>query len=44
MVVPLDKIDAMKPAFDKSSQREAKIIAAAKENRGVEAIKAAYKG
>ena len=29
VVVPLDKIDAMKPAFETLSQREAKIIAAA---------------
>jgi len=44
VVVPLNVIDAMKPALDKLTQREARIILAAKENKGVEAIKAAYKG
>jgi regulator of RNase E activity RraA len=44
VVVPLDTIDAMKPAFDKLSAREAAIIAAAKSGKGVAAIKAAYKG
>jgi len=44
VVVPLGVIDAMKPAFEKLSQREARIILAAKENKGVAAIKAAYKG
>jgi regulator of RNase E activity RraA len=44
VVVPVDKIDAMKPAFDKLSQREAAIILAAREGKGVAAIKAAYKG
>jgi regulator of RNase E activity RraA len=44
VVVPLNVIDAMKPAFDKLSAREAKIIEAAKGNKGVAAIKAAYKG
>jgi regulator of RNase E activity RraA len=44
VVVPLDTIDAMKPAFDKLSAREASIIAAAKSGKGVAAIKAAYKG
>jgi regulator of RNase E activity RraA len=44
VVVPLAVIDGMKPAFEKLAQREAKIIAAAKENKGVAAIKAAYKG
>jgi regulator of RNase E activity RraA len=43
-VVPLDTIDAMKPAFDKLSAREASIIAAAKSGKGVAAIKTAYKG
>ncbi len=44
VVVPIDKIDAMKPAFEQLSAREGKIIAAAKEGKGVEAIKAAMKG
>jgi regulator of RNase E activity RraA len=44
VVVPLNVIDAMKPAFDKLAAREAKIIDAAKANKGVEAIKAAMKG
>jgi regulator of RNase E activity RraA len=44
VVVPLDVIDALKPAFDKLSAREAAIIAAAKSGKGVAAIKAAYKG
>jgi len=44
VVVPLNVIDAMKPAFDKLAAREAKIIEAAKQNKGVDAIKAAYKG
>jgi regulator of RNase E activity RraA len=43
VVVPLDLIDAMKPALDKLTAREAKIIEAAKENLGIEAIKAAMK-
>jgi regulator of RNase E activity RraA len=44
VVVPIDTIDAMKPAFDKLAAREANIIEAAKQNKGVEAIKAAYRG
>ena len=44
VVVPADKIDDMKPALGKLSARESKIIEAAKQNQGVEAIKAAYKG
>jgi regulator of RNase E activity RraA len=44
VVVPIDKIDAMKPAFEQLSAREGRIIAAAKEGKGVEAIKAAMKG
>jgi regulator of RNase E activity RraA len=44
VVVPLNVVDALKPAFDKLSAREAAIIAAAKSGKGVEAIKAAYKG
>src|SRR5262245_44338617 len=44
VVVPADKIDAMKAALEGLSAREAKIIAAAKSGAGVEAIKAAMKG
>jgi regulator of RNase E activity RraA len=44
IVVPLDKIDAMKTALEGLSAREAKIIAAAKSGAGVAAIKAAMKG
>jgi regulator of RNase E activity RraA len=44
VVVPLNVIDAMKPAFDKLAAREARIIEAARQNKGVEAIKAAMKG
>jgi regulator of RNase E activity RraA len=41
IVVPVDKIDAMKAANEGLSAREAKIIAAAKAGGGVAAIKAA---
>jgi regulator of RNase E activity RraA len=44
VVVPLDVIDAMPKAFDQLAAREAKIIAAARDGKGVAAIKAAYKG
>jgi regulator of RNase E activity RraA len=44
IVVPTDKIDAMKAALDGLAAREAKIIAAAKAGGGVAAIKAAMKG
>jgi regulator of RNase E activity RraA len=44
VVVPLDKIDAMRAALDGISAREAKIIAAAKGGGGVAAIKAAMAG
>ena len=44
VVVPIDKIDAMKAANEGLSAREAKIIAAAKAGGGVAAIKAAMKG
>jgi regulator of RNase E activity RraA len=44
VVVPVDKIDAMKAASDTLAAKEAKIIEAAKSGRGVEAIKAAMKG
>ena len=43
VVVPVDKIDAMKAAADGLAAREAKIIAAAKSGGGVNAIKAAMK-
>src|SRR5262245_58452618 len=44
IVVPADKIDAMKVALDGLAAREAKIIAAAKAGGDVAAIKAAMKG
>jgi regulator of RNase E activity RraA len=45
VVVPLDKIDAMKPALDKLLAHEAKIISAARApGANVEAIKAAIRG
>jgi regulator of RNase E activity RraA len=44
IVVPVDKIDAMKTALDGLAAREAKIIAAAKSGGGVAAIKAAMQG
>jgi regulator of RNase E activity RraA len=44
IVVPVDKIDAMKAAAEGLAAREAKIIAAAKGGGGVAAIKAAMKG
>ena len=44
IVVPLDTIDGMKAAAEKLAATEAKIIAAAKSGKGVEAIKAAMKG
>jgi regulator of RNase E activity RraA len=44
IVVPTDKIDAMKAALDGLAAREAKIIAAAKAGGDVAAIKAAMKG
>jgi regulator of RNase E activity RraA len=44
VLVPLDKIDAMKAAADKLAATEARIIAAAKSGGGVAAIKAAIKG
>jgi regulator of RNase E activity RraA len=44
IVVPVDKIDAMKAVLDVLAAREAKIIAAAKAGSGVAAIKAAMKG
>jgi regulator of RNase E activity RraA len=44
IVVPTDKIEAMRRALDGLSAREAKIIAAAKAGGDVAAIKAAMKG
>ncbi len=44
IVVPVDTIDGMKTAADKLVATEAKIIAAAKSGKGVEAIKAAMQG
>jgi regulator of RNase E activity RraA len=44
IVVPINTIDGMKAASEKLVATEAKIIAAAKSGRGVEAIKAAMKG
>jgi len=44
VVVPTDKIDAMQKALDGLMKQEARIIAAAKSGKGVEAIKAAFRG
>jgi regulator of RNase E activity RraA len=44
IVVPADKIDAMKSAFDSLAAREAKIIAAARAGGDLESIKAAMRG
>ncbi len=44
VVVPVDKVDAMQAALDGLMQQEARIIAAAKSGKGVEAIKAAFRG
>jgi regulator of RNase E activity RraA len=44
IVVPVNTIDGMKAAAEKLTATEAKIIAAAKSGKGVEAIKAAMKG
>jgi regulator of RNase E activity RraA len=44
IVVPVNTIDGMKDAADKLGATEAKIIAAAKSGKGVEAIKAAMQG
>jgi regulator of RNase E activity RraA len=44
IVVPVDKIDAMKTALDGLAAREAKIITAAKSGGGVAVIKAAMQG
>lgn len=44
VVVPLDLLDKLKPAFDTISAHEARIIEAAKSGGGVEKIKAAIRG
>jgi regulator of RNase E activity RraA len=45
VVVPVDKIDAMRPAFDKLTAQEARIIQAARDpGATVESIKAALRG
>ncbi len=44
IVVPVETIDGMKAAAEKLAATEAKIIAAAKSGKGVEAIKAAMQG
>jgi len=44
IVVPLNTIDGMKAAAEKLAATEARIIAAAKSGKGVEAIKAAMQG
>jgi regulator of RNase E activity RraA len=44
VVIPIHKIDAMQAALDGLMAQEAKIIAAAKSGKGVEAIKAAFRG
>jgi regulator of RNase E activity RraA len=44
VIVPVEKIDAMKDALDGLLKQEARIIAAAKSGQGVEAIKAAFRG
>ena len=44
VIVPPDKTDAMQAALDGLMKQEARIIAAAKSGKGVEAIKAAFRG
>ena len=44
IVVPVNTIDGMKDAADKLAATEARVIAAAKSGKGVEAIKAAMQG
>jgi len=44
VIVPVDKIDAMKGALDGLMKQEQRIIAAAKSGKGVDAIKAAFRG
>ena len=44
VIVPPDKADALQAALDGLMKQEARIIAAAKSGKGVEAIKAAFRG
>lgn len=44
VVVPADKIDDLQAALDGLLKQEARIIAAAKSGKGLEAIKAAFRG
>jgi regulator of RNase E activity RraA len=44
VVVPIETVDAMKPALDGLMKQEARIISAAKSGGSVEAIKAAFRG
>ena len=44
IVVPVDRIDAMKSALDTLAAREAKIIAAARAGGDLETIKTAMRG
>jgi regulator of RNase E activity RraA len=44
VVVPVDKIEAMRPALESLLKHEARIIAATKSGEGLKAIKAAFKG
>jgi regulator of RNase E activity RraA len=44
VIVPLNTVDPMKGALEGLMKQEARIIAAAKSGKGVEAIKAAFKG
>jgi regulator of RNase E activity RraA len=44
VIVPVAAIDGMQAAADKVAAQEARIIAAARSGKGVEAIKAAMKG
>jgi regulator of RNase E activity RraA len=44
VIVPVDKIGAMQTAAEKLAATEARIIAAAKSGKGVEAIKVAMRG
>jgi regulator of RNase E activity RraA len=44
VVVPVEKIDAMRSALDGLMKQEQRIIAAAKSGQGVAAIKAAFRG
>ena len=44
VAVPVDKVDALQAALDGLMKQEARIIAAAKSGKGLEAIKAAFRG